>query len=336
MRVLTSVKSRLATVLVAISSVLLVALVHPSSAHASPEALPTAASSMDDVYGRYSEAMLAVQSLSGSDVALAILEVMSQSDGSIAGVCHAIAHDLGHAAFASSGDAARALTSRNDVCGGGYIHGVIERALATALHPRAALQSLCAPAQDGICWHGLGHGAMFVTKMNVAQSLGFCDQAPRTILRIRCSEGVFMQLFNAESAGRHGMDMPLPSLVEARQMCLQTRTPYAANCWFYAPNVWLAHYSDDFIGAMGWCAQMPVEAARTPCARGVGSRTVKRHLDELAVGEAVCATSGSLRDPCLAGMGSYWSVHWGGAREPISVCDDLIELQDACRRALRV
>jgi hypothetical protein len=35
-------------------------------------------------------------------------------------------------------------------------------------------------------------------------------------------------------------------------------------------------------------------------------------------------------------MGSYWSVHWGGTREPITVCDGLVVLQDACRRAMRV
>ncbi len=144
-----------------------------------------------------------------------------------------------------------------------------------------------------------------------------------------------MQLFNAESGGHHGMDMALPSLAEVRTRCLHTRPPYAANCWFYAPNVWLARFPDDFNGAMGWCSSLNSAYAMTICARGVGSRTVKRHPDDLGVGEVVCAQAGALRDSCLSGMGSYCSVHWGGTRGPITVCDGLVLLKDACRRAVR-
>lgn len=100
----------------------------------------------------------------------------------------------------------------------------------------------------------------------------------------------------------------------------RTRSFYAANCWFYAPTVWLAEHFDDFEGALGWCRSVGTDVGLATCARGVGSRTIKSHPDNPLIGAAVCRAAGSLRDPCLAGMGSYWSVHWKSERPASDVC----------------
>ena len=289
---------------------------------------------MVSTYESTSHDLLALQSSRGSAAALARLGRLQARDPAVAGVCHAVAHDLGHAAYAAGNrDAATALADRDDVCGGGFTHGVIETALGESENPARDLLLICAPAQDGSCFHGVGHGLMFATGMDVERSLRMCDRAPESILSTRCGEGVFMQLFSADVAGGHtGHAAESPTASTALATCAATRARYAANCWFYAPTTYLADHPDDFDGAIGWCRGAGEPNGRSMCARGVGSRTVKYHPDDPTIGAGVCGRAGGLRDACLGGMGSYWSVHHEGARPPSDVCARLgdVALERRC------
>ena len=285
----------------------------------------------DAVRSAVTAELRALQTTNGTAAALAELERQSRADGDVAGICHAVAHELGHAAVdAAHGDLAVALRERSDVCGGGYVHGAVERVLGSSRHPASDLLDTCA-RDDGSCWHGVGHGLMFATRMDEKRALALCSRARSVALERRCGEGVFMQLFNAESSSA----ATVPSLQETRDICAATAQPQTANCWFYAPNAYLARHLDGFAGAMRWCARQSTSVGREVCARGVGSRTVKRHPDALAVGARTCARAGSLRASCLAGMASYWSVHWEGRRAPISLCEELPALRQPCRAAVR-
>ncbi len=279
-----------------------------------------------DVYTEVRDELLAVQRLQGSAAALDELDVRSRADVEIGGVCHAIAHDLGHQALEiAGGNPGSALTVRNDVCGGGFTHGVIEDALATSKEPARDLMKICAPKQDGSCFHGVGHGVMFATGLDVDASLELCDLAPKPVLSVRCGEGVFMQLFSADVAGGHaaGKGASAETVETASSTCASIRMPYAGACWFYTPTLWLADRPDDFTGAMQWCAEAPSDFGRQLCAKGVGSRTIKYHPDDPTIGARVCAGAGELINSCLAGMGSYWSVHHKGLRAPSDVCSRL-------------
>ena len=279
-----------------------------------------------DLYAEARDELLVIQRNQGSVAALDELDVRSRADAELGGVCHAIAHDLGHQAlYLAGGKPGMALTVRNDVCGGGFTHGVIEDALATSKDPAFDLLRICAPKQDGSCFHGVGHGAMFATGLNVAKSLDLCDLAPKEILSVRCGEGVFMQLFSADVAGGHAAGKGTnPETVDtASGTCARIRMPYAGSCWFYSPTLWLADRPDDFDGAMGWCATAASNFGQQLCAKGVGSRTIKYHPNDPTIGASVCGQSGDLTDSCLAGMGSYWSVHYKGQRSASDVCGRL-------------
>ena len=270
------------------------------------------------------DAVLATLSASGPADALAELDQLIQDDPSVSGICHAVAHDLGHAALAwAGGDASRALSDRDDVCGGGYTHGIIEYALGESTNVKRDLLTICAPKQDGSCFHGVGHGLMFATDMNPRKSLRLCDLAPDSLLAHRCAEGVYMQLFSGDIAAAHAAGADLPTLENARAECEGTRETYQANCWFYSPNVWLAERPDDFLGAMDWCRAASTELGRASCIRGTGSRAVKYHPDDLSVAERVCAQAGANRADCVGGMASYWSVHWKGEVPRSDLCDRL-------------
>lgn len=295
-------------------------------------------SSVHDLYAQQRDQLLAIQRERGSAVALEDLEIRSRKSSELGGVCHAIAHDLGHEALLlAGGKVGAALTVRNDVCGGGFTHGVIEDSLSSSKDPARDLLRICAPRQEGSCFHGVGHGVMFATGLDVAKSLDLCDLAPSRILSVRCGEGVFMQLFSADVAGGHaaGKGASPESVETARTTCAGTRMPYAGSCWFYSPTLWLADRPDDFEGAMDWCSGAPTGFGRQLCAKGVGSRTIKYHPDDPRIGARICGAAGELEDSCLVGMGSYWSVHHKGAVPARDVCSRLGSARLE-RRCLRV
>ena len=289
-----------------------------------------------NVYETTRDALLAIQRADGSPAALRELGRRSLDDRRVAAVCHAIAHDLGHAALtAAGGEVATVLNDRDDVCGGGFTHGAIEQALGASTRPERDLLRICAPAQDGSCWHGVGHGLMFATGMDVTRSTTLCDRAPRPVLAIRCGEGVFMQRFSGDAAAGHLVTAPVgyrtPSLATAARECAAVRSPYGASCWFYAPTLWLAEHPEDFAGALRWC-EAQVSAGRSMCTKGLGSRTIKFHPEDPRIGAAVCRSARDV-DACLRGMASYWSVHWAGKRPGRDVCGRLGDatLERRCR-----
>lgn len=274
------------------------------------------------------EALLARQESDGTRAALAELEARIHADPGIAGICHAIAHELGHRAVErADGDVRAALRHGSEVCGGGFTHGVIETVLGASTHPGRDLLTVCGPRNDGSCFHGVGHGLMFATDMDIDRSLSLCDRAPTTLLSVRCGEGVFMQLFSSDLSAQHVTGTTTVAIADdpraAARQCRHTRSLYAGDCWFYAPTVWLAVHPEDFTGALAYCRDAVTSTGREWCTRGVGSRTVKYHPDDLTIGSAVCASAGRLTDACLRGMGSYWSVHHEGRVAPASVCRHL-------------
>ena len=277
----------------------------PSTNSASPAAdstppPPPTRRKAAEIYSTTRDAVLAIQVQEGSRRALDALSLLAQRELGVSGACHAISHDLGHAA--------------------------LEQALAESADPQAAMLTVCAPMQDGSCWHGVGHGLMFASGMARGRALAGCDNAPSTLLSNRCGEGVFMQLFSADLAAHHADSTTLPIARDpqaARKVCQTTSSPHDAQCWFYSPVVWLTVHPDDFDGALAWCRGAATEFGQTQCARGLGSRTVKFHPDDLSIGARTCGRAGDLLDPCVSGMGSYWSVHWEGAVPASDLCTHL-------------
>jgi hypothetical protein len=311
----------------------------PAQARPLPEPTlsSTSSSTTDTLAGLYSTTsmeLILLERRKGPTAALKALERRLNKDSRLGGVCHAIAHELGHEALLESGgDVSKALAHRNDVCGGGYTHGIIEVTLGASKDPARDLLIVCAPRQDGSCFHGVGHGLMFATGMDVERSLRLCDKSPTSMLASRCGEGVYMQLFGTDASAGHGSGAKPQTTVTARRTCRSARSRYAANCWFYAPTVWLAGRPDDFAGAMGWCESAGSASGAQLCAKGVGSRTIKYHPEDPHIGAAICRAAGDLVDPCLSGMGSYWSVHYKGKRPPSDVCGRLgsTTLEARCR-----
>jgi hypothetical protein len=134
------------------------------------------------------------------------LTILGRDDLSVPAVhadCHQITHAVGHAALARyHGNAAEALSQGAMTCNSGYYHGVIERAFAGV--PREQVTRIARRLCTGHavtkeefllyqCVHGLGHGLMIYSGLDLPWSLKTCDRLQTDFDRVSCTGGVFMQ-----------------------------------------------------------------------------------------------------------------------------------------------
>jgi hypothetical protein len=302
---------------------------HSSSSHQGSSAI---SAPQADLYVTLRTKVLTTLRKHGPARALRALDVAVQREPAAQGVCHAVAHELGHATLAKyHGDAAKALAVRYDVCGGGYTHGVVEIALKNSKNVARDMLRICAPRNDGSCWHGVGHGVMFAMKYKASRAESLCRRAPTTTLVARCAEGVYMQLFTLDEGAAHvaGASFKYPTHKTAARIC--ATAGLADACWYYSPTVWLQEHPEDWAGALRWCDKLGSTTGRGTCTAGVGSRLVKYHPDNPDFGARKCRLADSdVRGRCIAGMGSYWVVHWHGTRSRASLCK-AIKARDMAR-----
>jgi cytochrome c553 len=134
------------------------------------------------------------------------LDLLARDDLSISAVhgdCHQISHAIGHGGLAYfKGNAAEALARGAMTCNSGYYHGVIERAFAGIPRERVThiARGLCTSAsvtkEEFLlyqCVHGLGHGLMIYSRLDLPWSLKVCDRLGTDFARVSCTGGVFMQ-----------------------------------------------------------------------------------------------------------------------------------------------
>jgi hypothetical protein len=144
----------------------------------------------------------------GPGPALKTFDEKIASDPVVEAGCHRIAHMIGSAALARyKGNVARAFAEGSSSCWSGYYHGILERALVgvgTKAELVTVVRRLCADedlrANTFIlyqCVHGLGHGLMIYTGLNLPTSLSICEQLDTDWDQSSCDGGVFMENFNS-------------------------------------------------------------------------------------------------------------------------------------------
>jgi len=244
------------------------------------------------------------------EVALATVRDIIAVNDAVFRECHGVVHEIGHAAYERYGLQA-ALKYEDDICGSGYIHGVIEEAIGSAPDPLQLLPTLCQP-KDGRCFHGVGHGIMFYEDNDVAKSLALCDTFAGSTDQVQCAEGVFMENFSIDTVA-HAAPYLHPD--DPLSACVGWKAPYQAACYFYAPRYYQTLHPDQYQQAFTWCLAVPAGFVGD-CMRGVGSTAMKYNMHQPLVVQAICqqAPAEYLID-CITGMTGYYIVNYASSQK---------------------
>lgn len=118
--------------------------------------------------------------------------------------CHRVVHMIGAASLARfGGNVTKTLGEGEATCWSGYYHGVLERSLVNAKSRKPGVlasvsKTLCVDAELTPwvvygCLHGLGHGLMIATGLNLPIALEVCSRLGRWWDRDACRGGAFME-----------------------------------------------------------------------------------------------------------------------------------------------
>ena len=170
--------------------------------------------------------------------------------------CHVLAHELGEREVAKDPSRWFDIIPRcpqDGLCSNGCVHGAaVERFSQEVLNDEQItsiipdLDHACEP-RDGfnptlldqaICYHGIGHMAMHITKADIPKSLDICDQIVykedgRNFERV-CDEGVFMQIFQPLEPEDYALVEALPMIPTAdnlNEFCNYYDKNERAACW---------------------------------------------------------------------------------------------------------
>ena len=187
--------------------------------------------------------------------------------------CHRVVHLIGAASLARyGGNVTRTLAAGTPTCWSGYYHGVLERSLvkAKSRNPAglaAVSRGLCSdthmtPWVVYGCLHGLGHGLMIATGLNLPVSLEVCARLDRWWDRDACRGGAFMENISSSYGFKSSFlkdddpVYPCNSVAYAtKRRCYQIVTsrilPLVGDDWERTAEI-CASVEQDFVG---WCFQ---------------------------------------------------------------------------------
>jgi plastocyanin len=202
--------------------------------------------------------------------------------------CHDMSHDLGHKAYELYGFSG-AMTfsdpqrlshpSADDICAGGYMHGILEELFLHQPELKDNPGPICAGIPEinrASCFHGVGHGLMFVDQRNVTISLSTCRQLKSSDI-YRCFEGVWMEMFwgLTDHSGGDSLGWTVDKPLEP---CIEAKADEKPTCFLYAHLGYLRTHHADFAGALSLCTNNNLsDADENFCLKGIGI-TMMKHV----------------------------------------------------------
>lgn len=249
--------------------------------------------------------------------------------------CHEVTHYLSRNEYKKTGSIPKVYAACDSTCHGGCYHGALEEYLRQ--NREARLENICGkresydrPLVYFECVHGLGHAAMFVTDMEVRQSLKMCDNLPDQGDRERCYSGVFME--NASSSTN--LEHPTEYLSKTDPMfpCTILAEKYLSLCYRYQSSYFAILSSYDWNKVIDLCFQAPNQYQHE-CFRTMGTNQVGYTSDpELWKKDCDLIPRNEFRGVCHTGVVSSLAYRFVGDTEKmLDYClrmDD--EIQKGC------
>ncbi len=269
-------------------------------------------------------------------VALSQMRILTNEYPSISRICHDLVHEIGHQTYEKYGDFASSMAYRENMCGSGFLHGVIETHFAKVDNVFTEMDTICdtytTTNDKAKCYHGVGHGIMYYSQNDLPISIERCDRYQDSEAKLRCAEGVFMENFNTDNDDHVSLylDEQNPASV-----CVDLPPIYKGTCYFYAPLHYLSLHVDAYEEALVWCTTQETDF-QPVCASGVGSRAIKQHITSPQYVEHMCMSGTPDQErACLDGMVSYYLVHVDSLSKARDMCFTLkASNQQACESSV--
>ncbi len=245
--------------------------------------------------------------------------------------CHEVTHYLSRFEYEKQKDIAKAYAHCDSTCHGGCYHGTLEAYLKDKVGQKDfALKNdfskTCGnrkdyskPIEYNECLHGMGHAAMFVTEMELKESLKLCDTIEDQENRERCYTGVFMENSSSSTSFDHASiyikkDDPF-------YPCNALEEKYLSLCWQYQSSYFSIINHQDWSKVSQMCLQIP-NKYQDKCFRTIGTnqvgfttslQTMKQNCDFMPTPH--------FQDICVAGVISSLSYRFvGDAKKMIDFC----------------
>jgi cytochrome c553 len=241
----------------------------------------------------------------GPKAALDRLQSMQQSPV-VQSNCHSITHMIGAGGLRHfDGEVGKAFVAGNSMCGSGYYHGLLQWKLAGLDEDEVGPVAREACADPEIkannfnyyqCVHGLGHGVMLYTGLELPIALRLCHQLETEFDQVSCSGGVFMEnlssSFGLKTRWLRDNNLLYPCNIVSRQdklycyLLVSSRILLAVNWNWEKAADWCRRSEKDFVGT---CFQS--------YGRDVSGKAVRN--PDLMV--SYCARAGSGERECIYG-----------------------------------
>jgi hypothetical protein len=218
-----------------------------------------------------------------SKYAIDLLKEDSKNDKQVLSICHDILHQIGHTSFHKYKNLTQVLLFQDDFCNSGYLHGVFEEYFSVSNDAIQELPKLCEKDfsrkfDQWQCYHGIGHGLMYLTGGDLDKSLKLCNETLNTEEnKGYCYNGVYMEIFNTQVLAKeiNFVDKNDPSLI-----CLN-RNIDKDSCYFYLPTYFSQTLNTPYVNIFEKCEQLNESKYKKSCISGIGSEALKRNSDKV-------------------------------------------------------
>src|SRR3990167_1495005 len=196
--------------------------------------------------------------------------------------CHEVTHYLSRFEYEKQKNVAKVYAQCDSTCHGGCYHGTMEAYLNEQVNNQVNIAShfpkICGQIKDyekplefNECLHGIGHAAMFVTDMELKDSLKLCDSLIKIDHQERCYSGVFME--NSSSSTSHDHKSKYLKSDDPFYPCNSLEEKHQALCWQYQSSYFALILNQDFKKVADLCLQIP-QAFHDKCFKTIGTNQV--------------------------------------------------------------
>ncbi len=244
----------------------------------------------------------------GPNAALKKLAELSSTDPVVQGGCHPIAHKIGAGGLLHfEGDVGKAFADGDATCGSGYYHGLLQWKLAGVSADEVGGVAATACEDDEIksnafiyyqCDHGLGHGLMLYTSLDLPKALDYCHQLNTEFDKVACSGGVFMENQSSSFGLKTTWLSNTKLLYPCNTKLVQRRDKLY--CYLLVTSHILPNVGGDWVKTADWCRKSEPAWVET-CFESYGrdvSGTAVQNPDRI---RELCANAGSGEESCLYG-----------------------------------